>query len=54
MVIITVAYTMMRANLVLAWSINYDFKGMLQTEAYLVIVNYNRKAFIVQASGPML
>jgi hypothetical protein len=39
---------MILANLALARSVNYD--GMLQTEAYLTIVIYDYKFFIVQAT----
>jgi hypothetical protein len=39
------------ANLALARSLNYESQGMLQSEAHLMIIIYNRKTFIVQATS---
>ncbi len=42
--------TMIIANLALAWSINYDHKVCCKLNHVFIIVNYNPKPFIVQAT----
>jgi hypothetical protein len=43
--------TMIIANLALARSINYDHKVCCKLKRTFMIVNYNPKPFIVQATG---
>jgi hypothetical protein len=43
--------TMIIANLALARSINYDHKVRCKLKRTFMIVNYNPKPFIVQATG---
>jgi hypothetical protein len=42
---------MIVANLALAWSINYDRKVCCKLKRTFMIVNYDIKPFIVQATG---